>query len=226
MRKTIIFCALLLGCVWILEGQTQISAPSPVNVQNIGGTAVGTAAAGVQKVGIVGNANAAIDAANNAAAPANVIVQGVETISQGTQPTAATSGNVRRSLASTEGAMFVQEGNSNRFSCIVPSTTTVTTQCQAAPGAGLRAYVTGVVLVNAVTTAQSIDVVFGTGANCVTGTTALTAKWFWIGATETGMLTANAIFLTPLVPTAATAICVRPTAATAFGATITGFIAP
>jgi hypothetical protein len=33
-------------------------------------------------------------------------------------------------------------------------------------------------------------------------------------------------FTTPLVPTAATAICVRPTATSAFGATLTGFIAP
>src|SRR6266403_3895730 len=71
MRKVVIFCALLLGCVWILEGQTQISAPSPINVQNIGGSAVSTAATGVQKVGVTGNAGAAFDAADAAAPPAN-----------------------------------------------------------------------------------------------------------------------------------------------------------
>lgn len=209
-----------------LSNDSSLAANQSVNVAQIAGAATSTAASGVQKVGIVGNAGAAVDAANNAAAPANVLVQGVETIAQGSQPTAATAGNVRRSLATTEGAMFVQEGSSNRFSCFVPSTATITTQCQAAPAAGLRAYVTSAVLVNAVTTAQSLDIVFGTGTNCATGITALTAKWFWIGATETGNLSANASFTTPLIPTAANAICVRPTAATAFGATITGYIAP
>ena len=178
------------------------------------------------KVGIVGNANGAFDAANNAAEPANVLSTGLETIAQGTQPTAATAANIRRVLGSTEGVQYVQEGNSNRFSCFVASTATVTTQCQAAPAAGLRAYVTSVVLTNAVITAQSIDIVFGTGAACATGITALTHKLFWVGATESGNQDRAAAFPTPLVPTAANAICVRPTAATAFGATLTGFIAP
>lgn len=193
---------------------------------SIVGTATVTSAAGVQKVGVVGNANGAFDAANNAAAPANVLATGLEVVAQGTQPTAATSLNVRRQIASTEGVAFVQEGNSNRFSCFVVSTATATTQCQAAPGAGLRAYVTSVTITNAVGTAQSVDVVFGTGAACVTGITALTNKLFFIGATQQGSLNASVSFTTPLVPTAANAICLRPTAATAFGGTITGYIAP
>lgn len=197
-----------------------------MNLTQVNTLAVSTAASGVQKVGIVGNAGAAFDAANNAAAPANVLVQGVEVIAQGSQPTAATAANVRRQLASTEGVIYVQEGNSNRFSCFVASTATVTTQCQAAPGAGLRAYITSVTLTNAVATAQSMDIVFGTGSACVTGTTAITNKFFFVGGTQSGSLNASVSFTTPLVPTAANAICVRPTAATAFGATITGFIAP
>lgn len=189
---------------------------------SVAGTATVTAAAGVQKVGVVGNTGAAVDAANNAALPANVVMQGVQTIAQGTQPTAATANNARYTLASTEGVQYVQIGNSNVFSCVVAITVTVTTQCQAAPGAGLRAYVTSVTVTNAVATAQTIDVVFGTGANCATGTTALTAKW----AFGTAIGNANQTFLTPLVPTAANAICLRPSAATIFGGTITGFIAP
>lgn len=201
-------------------------ANSAINVAQIAGAATSTAASGVQKVGLVGNAGAAIDAANNAAAPANVIVQGVETIAQGSQPTAATAGNVRRSLATTEGVMFVQEGSSNRFSCFVQAVT-VTTQCQAAPGAGLRAYITGATFSNQAATVQTLDIVFGTGSNCATGITALTHKiQMGTNATTTSPFLAVLAFDTPLIPTAANAICVRPSAATAFGATLTGFIAP
>lgn len=203
-----------------------LPANQSVNVAQIAGNTTSTAATGVQKVGVTGNAGAAVDAANNAAMPANAVATGLQTATIDTTPTAATAGNLRYQLASTEGVTYVQEGGPKRFSCLVPSTTTATTQCQAAPAAGLRAYVTAVTLSNAVTTAQSIDLVFGTGTNCATGTTALTHKWFWIGATETGLLTATATYPTPLVPTAANAICFRPTAATAFGGTITGYIAP
>jgi hypothetical protein len=57
----------------VLAFQLNVSAPSPTNVQNIGGSAVSTAATGVQKVGITGNAGAVFDAATNGAAPANQI---------------------------------------------------------------------------------------------------------------------------------------------------------
>ncbi len=107
------------------------------------------------------------------------------------------------------------------FSCFVEAAT-VTTQCQAAPAAGLRAYVTSVSVTDDVATAQTIDVVFGTGAACATGITALTNKF------QFGLAVGNFAqsFQSPLVPTAANAICVRPSAATAFGATITGYLAP
>lgn len=175
---------------------------------------------------IVGNAGAAFDAANNAAMPANSLSVGAETIAQGSQPTAATAGNLRRALASTEGVLYVQEGNSNRFSCFLQAVT-VTTQCQATPGAGLRAYVTSVHFSNQVATVQTLDVVFGTGTNCATGTAALTHK-FQMGtnATTTSPQSIDVGFQTPLIPTAANAICLRPSAATAFGVTVTGYIAP
>lgn len=50
-----------------------MSSPSPVNVSQVGGSALSTAASGVQKVGIVGNAAATVDAAINGAAPTNAI---------------------------------------------------------------------------------------------------------------------------------------------------------
>lgn len=215
----------------ITDGTTKATviaatAALKTDLSSVAGTATSTAAAGVAKVGVVGNAGAAVDAANNAAAPANVLVNGVETIAQGSQPTAATAGNVRRQLATVEGAAFVQEGSSNRFSCFVQAVT-VTTQCQAAPGAGLRAYVTSAHLANQAATVQTLDIVFGTGAACVTATTALTHKMqFGTNGTTTSPIDLHMTFQTPLVPTAANAICVRPSAATAFGATLTGYIAP
>jgi hypothetical protein len=213
------------GTVTANQG-TANATPWNMNLAQVAGTTTVTAAAGVQRVGIVGNANAAFDAANNAAAPANVLVPGVEVIAQGSQPTAASAGNVRRVLATTEGVQFVQEGSSNRFSCFVQAVT-ATTQCQAAPGAGLRAYVTSVMMSNQAATVQTLDIVFGTGTNCATGTTALTHKvQMGTNATTTSPFFVPMQFQTPLIPTAANAICVRPSAATAFGATITGFIAP
>jgi hypothetical protein len=203
-----------------------LTANQSVNVNQVAGAAAATAASGTLKVGITGNAGAALDAANNAAMPANAEAIGLQTATIDTSPTAATAGNLRYQLASTEGVAYVQEGGPKRFSCVVASTATVTTQCQAAPAAGLRAYVTGLVVTNAVGTAQSVDIVFGTGAACATGITALTNKFFFVGATQQGSLNQSMTFPTPLIPTAANAICARPTAATAFGVTITGYIAP
>lgn len=129
-------------------------------------------------------------------------------------------------MSTSGGAQFVQEGNSSRFSCFVQSVT-VTTQCQAAPAAGLRNYITGVSMSNQAATVQTLDIVYGTGANCVTGTTALTHKFqFGTNATTTSPFVVTESFTTPLVPAAANAICVRPSAATAFGVTLTGYVGP
>ncbi len=196
------------------------------NLKNVGGSAVSTAATGVAKVGVVGNAGAAVDAANNAAVPANVLALGCETISQGSQPTAATTGNMRRQLCSVEGVLFVQEGGSNKFSCQV-NAVTATTQCQAAPAAGLRAYITSVSLSNQAATVQTLIVGSGTGTNCGTTFNALThAFQFGTNATTTSPQEISSPFPTPLVPAAAQQLCVKPSAATSFGATLTGYIAP
>lgn len=120
----------------------------------------------------------------------------------------------------------VVEGSSTRWSCFVQAVT-ATTQCRAAPAGGIRAYVTSVACSNLAATVQGVDVVFGTGSNCATGTTALTHK-FQLGtnATTTSPFLVAQQFPTPLVPTAANAVCLRPTAATSFGCTLTGYDAP
>jgi hypothetical protein len=212
---------------WTVQpGNTANTTPWLFDLKNIAGSAIVTAATGIIKAGIVGNAGAAFDAANNASVPANAIAVGLEVVASGANPTAATGGNLRRQLASTEGVAFVQEGNGNRFSCFVQAVT-ATTQCQAAPGAGLKAYVTSVHMSNQAATVQTLDLVYGTGSNCGTGTGGLTHKWqMGTNATTTSPQSIDASFDTPLVPGAANAICVRPANATAFGATITGYIAP
>lgn len=110
---------------------------------------------------------------------------------------------------------------STRFVCSV-SAATVTTQCQAAPAAGQSIYVTDVVVSNNVATAQTLQLVFGTGVNCVTGLTSLVAA-LPFGAAIGSFWES---FQTPVKLTAANALCVKPTAATSFSATISGYTAP
>ena len=114
----------------------------------------------------------------------------------------------------------------SRFSCFVQAVT-ATTQCQAAPAAGIRAYITDFSFSNQAATVQTLDIVFGTGAACVTGTTALTHK-FQMGTLATTSSPQSIVvdLQSPLIATAANAICVRPSAATAFGATLTGYTGP
>lgn len=195
-----------------------LAANQSVNLAQVGGSATVNG-------GLAGSLSIGGTSANNTAITQNPNLIGCESLTYGTQPTASTTGNLRRIPCTTEGAIATTPGH-NRFSCFVQAVT-VTTQCQAAPGAGLRAYVLSATLSNQAATVQTLDIIFGTGANCVTAPTALTHKrQFGTLATTTSPYEASIGFISPLVPTAANAICVRPTAATAFGATITGYIAP
>jgi len=195
-----------------------LTANQSVNLNQVAGT-------GTVNGGLAGSLAIGGTGANNAAITQNPDLIGCESLTYGTQPTASTTGNLRRVACTTEGAIATTPGH-NRFSCFVQAVT-VTTQCQAAPAAGLRAYILSVALSNQAATVQTLDIIFGTGANCVTAPTALTHKWqFGTVATTTSPFEVSHTFLSPLVPTAANAICVRPSAATAFGATITGYIAP
>jgi hypothetical protein len=111
--------------------------------------------------------------------------------------------------------------NVTPFQCRVTAAT-VTTQCQAAPGVGLANHVTDVTFSNNVATAQTLKVVTGTGSNCGTGTADLTH------AVQFGAAVGNwdHTYATRLKPPAAAALCVAPSAATSYSATIVGFIGP
>lgn len=69
VRSRRIALLILTGCVLL--------AQQPVNNTQVGGTSVSTAAAGVQKVGIVGNAGATVDQAPGSAIPTNAVQMGV-----------------------------------------------------------------------------------------------------------------------------------------------------
>jgi hypothetical protein len=107
------------------------------------------------------------------------------------------------------------------FTCRITAQTT-TKECQALT-AGQKTYVTDVVFSNNVGTAQTLKVVSGAGTDCATGTADLTH------AVQFGAAVGNftASFDTPLQPVAVgLAVCVTPSAATSYSATINGFAAP
>lgn len=201
------------GVVGLIAGSATVGSIASITTS----VTPGTAAA---------NEGKAEDAAHNSA-DTGVAMWGVRT---DPTTTAYTSATTEYSPVGVDYVGAVFEGaHPGRFSCFVPLTATVTTQCQAAPAAGLRAYVTSLSCSNGAATVQSVDVVFGTGAACVTATTALTHKYQMGTAALTTSPHTVSVFYgenSPLVPTAANAICVRPTAATAFGCTITGYVAP
>lgn len=200
-----------------------------IDTTSIAGTATVTAAAGVQKVGIVGNANAAIDAANNGSVPANVIADGFEAATQTTtQPTAATAGNMRRAVVSTDGDLYVRPYGPVIWSCGLSAIAATLTQCQAAPAAGLRLYITDVITQSNTSTAGLFTLRFGTGTNCATGT----GNLFFGSASALMASPANTVAVnhfhltTPIAVTAANAVCVLGVATNTTNIQINGYTAP
>jgi len=108
------------------------------------------------------------------------------------------------------------------YTCLLVAQST-TQQCKALT-AGLKTYVTDGLVSNNVGTAQTLKLVTGTGTNCGTGTADLTHAVQFAAAVGNVNLGS---FHTPLQPAAAgLAVCVTPSAATSYSATISGFVAP
>lgn len=96
---------------------------------------------------------------------------------------------------------------------------TASAVCQAAPGAGLRLYVTSVYLQT--TIVQSIAMVSGTGTVCATGQVSIVA--------DTGSTLgppATAIFPDPIPLATNSALCITNAGIGVYNGTVTGFIAP
>lgn len=192
----------------VIVGTTALKA----DVASIAGTATVTAAAGVQKVGVVGNANAALDAANNAAAPANVLRVGGQ-LQSGATATVGTTGQLGDFVASLDHVLYSRLGGPVPWSCSQDNIGATLTQCKAAPAAGLRDYITDIVIASTTTTAGQFLIRTGTGTNCATGTASLfpssatVVRFPYPGNTSTiGSTTIH--LLTPLQPPAAAAICI------------------
>ena len=122
-----------------------------VDITGVAGTAAVTAAAGVQKVGVVGNANAAFDAANAAAPPANRLAVG-----------GLTSG--------ATGGLMVSPTYCDSFANVNIVTATTTLIVTGVSGRHVR--ICGISLVTA--GANNVALISGTGATCGTGTTGMT----------------------------------------------------
>lgn len=213
-----------------ISNDSSLAANQSVNVNQIGGSAVGTAATGVQKVGIVGNAGAAIDAANNAAVPANVVATGIETVAAGSTPTTATAGNIRRQMGDIAGNTYAVAPA--RWTCNLNGLAASLTQCQAAPAAGFSLYITSVIARTTTGTAGTFALRAGTGSNCATGPMGV---WPDPGkATPASVVTAPISTVAPFVwnfpdglkLTAANALCVIGVATNTIDIAISGNTAP
>lgn len=92
-----------------IANDSSLAANQSVNVAQINGSTTVTAATGVQKVGIVGNTGAVVDAAGqNAASPANEILVAGQF---NTTPTTITTGNISPLQLNAGGELRVADGD-------------------------------------------------------------------------------------------------------------------
>lgn len=115
------------------------------------------------------------------------------------------------------------------WTCGLNALAATLTQCQAAPAAGLKLYLTDITVQTTTTTSGTYAIQTGTGTNCATGTAALfpvsgTAnRW---NAPITTQAASNFKFGTPLSAPAAAAICVIGVATNTIAIQLQGFTAP
>jgi len=151
---------------------TQASGPWTQNLTQVNGNAVATAASGVQKVGITGNAGAAVDQAPGSAAPANAV------------QVAGTDGTNSR-------VQYLDPCAFQSWS-YYPINVSANTQI-AAGSTGKNVYLCQMFLAP-VTAAANVNLVEGTGTTCGTGTAGMLG-----GATAAlgAQLSANGGFVLP-----------------------------
>ena len=209
---------------------TAVGAANPMQVSlaNNGANAVAVKVDGSAVTQPTSNANLdASVAANDATLPTKVLLIGVEANSG--QPAAATTGNQRRLVGSPDGALYTRLGSPVTWTCGVNGVAASLSQCQAAPGAGLKLYITGLYVQTTTTTSGTYALQTGTGSNCGTGTAALfpvssTSNRFNAPITSNAM--ASVIFPVPLVAPANTAVCLIGVATNTISAQLIGFTAP
>lgn len=115
------------------------------------------------------------------------------------------------------------------WTCGVNGIAATLTQCQAAPAAGLKLYLTDIIVQTTTTTSGTYAIQTGTGSNCATGTAALfpvSATGNRFNAPITTSAAAHFKFETPLAAPAANAICLIGVATNTISAQMIGYIAP
>jgi hypothetical protein len=197
-----------------------LPANQSVNMAQVGGT---TAVNG----GVAGSLAVGGNNTNNTAITQNPVLTGIEALS--TQPAAATTGNLRRLVGALDGALYVRPGGPVSWSCGLDNLGATLTECRAAPGAGLRLYITDIVATSTTATAGQFLLRFGTGTNCGTGTASLypsaatVVRVPYPGNTVAPFMVA---MNTPLAVTANNALCVLATAVNTLTIQINGYTAP
>lgn len=205
-----------------ISNDSSLAANQSVNLAQVGGT--NTVNGGVAGTLAIGGT-----AGNNAAITQNPDLIGVEALS--TQPAAATTGNQRRLVGSLDGSLYVRQGGPVPWSCSLDNIGATLTQCKAATGAGIKAYVTDIVIASTTATAGQFIIRTGTGSNCGTGTASLfpsaatVVRFPYPGNTSTiGSTTIHLV--TPLNPPAASAICILCVATNTCTVQMQGYEAP
>jgi hypothetical protein len=161
------------------------------------------------------------------------------TVTSGGNPTAVGAGAAIGPAADLTGNVFVRTGGPNQFTCYARGVSNALTDftqvngsagCGSQTGAGLKAYITDITAQSTTGTGGTFRLSFGTGAACVTTNTALfpanTGDAWNYPPNSAGTNPLTISFNQPLVPTAATRLCVFGTATNTLNISINGFIAP
>lgn len=133
--------------------------------------------------------------------------------------------------AAPGGVKYVRQGGPGYWSCSLDAIAASLTQCQAAPAAGLRLYVTDITIGSTTATAGQFILRQGTGTNCGTGTASLfpaaaTVARFAYPANTSASGSAKYSFATPLQLTTSNALCILCVATNTCTVSIQGYTAP
>jgi hypothetical protein len=176
-------------------GTFNIQANASVNVAQVNGSTVSTSATGVQKVGIVGNAGASVDAATGAAPPANAVLHG---------------GLVSGATGGLVGAMPICDSYAN----INISTATTTLEVTGVSGRQVRVCALHIIAA----AADNVAVIEGTGATCGTGSAGMaggtTAATGYNLAANGGLALGSGLGTVMRTATAGDSVCIVTSAAT------------
>lgn len=140
-------------------------------------------------------------------------------LANGVAPTTLSANQTATLGMDTQRRLLTRNDCVNPFSCMIDGATAASTLCKAAPAAGLQYYVTDVYINTA--TAQTVKLVYGTGATCGSGTTTISSL---LG--QAAGSTLDHTFATPYPTTTINAICVTSSGVGAYNATLSGCIAP